>query len=90
MRRPIVNNSAEGDAVYDPFVGSFTTGIACEMTGRRCYAMEITPAFANMAIARWCRALADIYRPACYTRGELPSYGERKAAVVEPKADVVE
>jgi DNA modification methylase len=39
MLRPIENNSKAGDAVYDPFVGSFTTGIACEMTGRKCLAM---------------------------------------------------
>ncbi len=43
MRRPIENNSRPGDDVYDPFAGSFTTGIACEMTGRRCLGMEIAP-----------------------------------------------
>jgi len=39
--------------VYDPFAGSFTTGIACEMTGRRCYAIEISPAYCDTAILRW-------------------------------------
>ena len=33
MRRPIVNNSSAGQAVYDPFVGSGTTMIAAEMEG---------------------------------------------------------
>ena len=34
MRRPIVNNSRPGQAVYDPFLGSGTSLIAAEMTGR--------------------------------------------------------
>ena len=34
MKRPIENNSAPGDAVYEPFSGSGTTIIAAEMTGR--------------------------------------------------------
>jgi DNA modification methylase len=53
MRRPIENNSRAGDAVYDPFVGSGTTIIAAEMTGRRCYAIEISPAYCDVAILRW-------------------------------------
>jgi DNA modification methylase len=53
MRRPIENNSAAGDAVYDPFVGSGTTIIAAEMTGRACHAMEITPAYVDVAVGRW-------------------------------------
>jgi DNA modification methylase len=53
MKRPIENNSQPGDAVYDPFVGSFTTGVACEMTGRRCYAMEIAEQYVDVGIIRW-------------------------------------
>jgi DNA modification methylase len=53
MRRPIENNSAAGDAVYDPFVGSGTTIIAAEMTGRACYAIEIDPAYVDVCVARW-------------------------------------
>jgi DNA modification methylase len=53
MRRPIENNSAAGDAVYDPFVGSGTTIIAAEMTGRACYAIEIDPAYCDVAVTRW-------------------------------------
>ena len=43
MRRPIVNNSARGDAVYEPFCGSGTTLIAAETVGRVCFAMELEP-----------------------------------------------
>lgn len=53
MKRPIENNSQPGDAVYEPFSGSGTTIIAAEMTGRRCFAMELDPLYVDMAIIRW-------------------------------------
>jgi len=53
MRRPIENNSAPGDSVYEPFSGSGTTIIAAEQTGRICYAMELSPAYVDVAIRRW-------------------------------------
>jgi DNA modification methylase len=53
MRRPIENNSAPGEAVYDPFVGSGTTIIAADMTGRRCYAIELNPCYVDLAVMRW-------------------------------------
>jgi len=53
MRRPIANNSRAGDAVYDPFVGSGTTIIAAEMTGRTCHAIEISPAYCDVTVTRW-------------------------------------
>jgi DNA modification methylase len=55
MRRPIVNNSAPGEAVYDPFLGSGTTLIAAELNGRACVAMEIDPRYCDVAIERWQR-----------------------------------
>jgi DNA modification methylase len=53
MRRPIINNSRPGDAVYEPFSGSGTTIIACEMEGRVCYAIELSPAYVDVAVKRW-------------------------------------
>jgi DNA modification methylase len=53
MRRPIDNNSSPGQAVYEPFLGSGTTIIAAEMTGRRCHAIEIAPAYIDVAVRRW-------------------------------------
>jgi DNA modification methylase len=53
MRRPIENNSSPGQAVYDPFVGSGTTIIAAEMTGRSCHALEISPAYCDVTVSRW-------------------------------------
>ena len=53
MRRPFQNNSSPGQAVYDPFLGSGTTVIAAETTGRVCLAMELEPAFVDVAVRRW-------------------------------------
>jgi DNA modification methylase len=53
MRRPIENNSSPGQAVYEPFSGSGTTIIAAEMTGRACYAVELAPAYVDVAVQRW-------------------------------------
>jgi DNA methylase len=47
------NNSSPGQAVYDPFLGSGTTVIAAETTGRVCLAMELEPAFVDVAVRRW-------------------------------------
>lgn len=53
MKRPIENNSSPGQAVYEPFSGSGTTIIAAEMTGRCCFAMELNPAYVDVAVKRW-------------------------------------
>lgn len=53
MKRPMENNSAPGGYVYDPFVGSGTSIIAAEMTGRRCLAIDVEPTYAQVSIERW-------------------------------------
>ncbi|QND73645.1 site-specific DNA-methyltransferase [Tardiphaga robiniae] len=53
MRRPILNNSDPGQAVYEPFLGSGTTLIAAQATGRVCYGIEIDPVFLDVVIRRW-------------------------------------
>jgi len=57
MRRPIENNSSPGQAVYEPFCGSGTTIVAAEMSGRCCHAVELSPAYVDVAVLRW-RAFA--------------------------------
>jgi len=49
----MLNNSSPGQAVYDPFVGSGTTIIAAEQTGRVCYAMEIDPGYCDVVRRRY-------------------------------------
>ena len=53
MKRPIENNSSPGQAVYEPFSGSGTTIIAGEMTGRSVHAIELNPAYVDVAVKRW-------------------------------------
>lgn len=53
MKRPIENNSSPGQAVYEPFSGSGTTIIAGEMTGRAIHAVELNPAYIDVAVKRW-------------------------------------
>ena len=53
MRRPIVNNSRPGQLVYDPFLGSGTSLIAAEMTGRICCGLEISAAYVDVILRRW-------------------------------------
>jgi site-specific DNA-methyltransferase (adenine-specific) len=53
MLRPILNNSAPGEAIYDPFGGSGTTLTACEKSDRICYMMELSPGYVDVIIQRW-------------------------------------
>ena len=43
----------EADIVYDGFLGSGSTLIACEKTNRICYGMELSPIYIDVIIDRW-------------------------------------
>jgi DNA modification methylase len=60
MRRPILNNSSPGQAVYEPFMGSGTTLIAAETTGRVCLGIELNPAYIDVAVERWQRFTGEV------------------------------
>ena len=47
------NSSADGSIVFDGFLGSGTTLIAAEKTGRVCYGMEIDPKYCDVIIKRY-------------------------------------
>ena len=49
----ILDCTERGGIVLDAFLGSGTTVIAAERTGRRCYAMELDPVYVDTAIRRW-------------------------------------
>jgi len=49
----ILDTSARGDIVLDPFLGSGTTLMAAERVGRVCCGIEIDPVYVDVAIARW-------------------------------------
>lgn len=53
MARPIRNNSAKGDRIYEPFSGSGTTIMAAHLNGRICHAIELDPKYVDVAVTRW-------------------------------------
>ena len=55
IRRPIEWHTRPSELIFEPFCGSGTALIAAAMTNRRCYALELSPAFVDVAVARWQR-----------------------------------
>lgn len=53
MKRPILNHTKRGEAVYDPFLGSGTTLIAADLTGRVCFGLELDPKYVDVIVQRW-------------------------------------
>jgi DNA modification methylase len=53
MRRPILNHTKRGEAVYDPFLGSGTTLMAAELTERVCHGLELDPKYVDVIVKRW-------------------------------------
>jgi DNA modification methylase len=49
----ILDCSARGEIVLDPFLGSGTTIIAAERTGRICYGLELDPRYVDTIVRRW-------------------------------------
>lgn len=49
----ILDISHRGDIILDPFLGSGTTLVAADRTGRRCYGLELDPKYAQVCILRW-------------------------------------
>ncbi|HBG25942.1 MAG: hypothetical protein A2Y10_19340 [Planctomycetes bacterium GWF2_41_51] len=49
----ITNSSVPRTIVFDGFLGSGSTLIACEQTGRICYGVEIDPAYCDVIKDRW-------------------------------------
>ena len=49
----ILDCTARGDIVLDPFLGSGTTMIAAERTGRACYGIEMNPHSVDTIVRRW-------------------------------------
>jgi DNA modification methylase len=49
----ILDCTSYGDIVLDGFLGSGSTMIAAERTGRRCYGLELDPGYVDTIIRRW-------------------------------------
>jgi DNA modification methylase len=65
----LLDVTAPGDIVLDPFLGSGTTMMAAERTGRRCVGFEIEPAYVDLAIRRWQKLTG---RDAVHAKSSLP------------------
>jgi DNA modification methylase len=64
----IMDVSARGDIVLDSFLGSGSTLIAAERTGRRCYGIEIDPLYVDVIVRRWQMGTRDHARHAASGR----------------------
>jgi DNA modification methylase len=49
----LLDVTARGDIVIDPFLGSGSTLVAAEKTGRRCRGVEIDPLYVDVIIRRY-------------------------------------
>jgi DNA modification methylase len=53
IERALMNSSRAGDHVLDLFLGSASTIIACEKTGRCGFGMELDPRYVDVGVRRW-------------------------------------
>lgn len=53
LRRLILNSSKVDEVIFDGFIGSGSTLLACEQTNRRCLAVELDPEYCQVVIDRW-------------------------------------
>lgn len=71
MARPIRNNTAKGELVVDPFLGSGTTLIAADQLNRTCYGMEISPKYCQVILERYKKHCEKVGKPfECKINGE--------------------
>jgi DNA modification methylase len=58
--RCIKMHSDKGDIILEPFSGTFSTGMACQQLGRRCFAMELSPEYCDIAVERFRKEYPDL------------------------------
>ena len=52
----IIDVTSKNEIVLDPFVGSGSTILAAEQAKRRCFAMELSEAYSDVALRRFRKA----------------------------------
>jgi DNA modification methylase len=80
FRRPMRKHTKPGDVCFEPFSGSGSHLIAGEELGRRVRAIEISPAYVDVAIRRWQGATGK----AAILDGDGRTYDEKAAGAGEP------
>lgn len=75
----ILDCTARGEIVLDGFLGSGTTVIAAERTGRRCFGTELDTGYVDTIIRRWQKLSGGVARHAQTGR----SFDDLAAEVVE-------
>lgn len=55
----LLDGSQQKMNVYDPFLGSGSTLIACEKTNRICYGLEISPRYIDVIVLRWIKFMIE-------------------------------
>jgi hypothetical protein len=72
-----------GEIVLDPFLGSGTLLVACELTGRHARGLEIAPAYVDVALERWIAMTGR--QPILESTGE--TFEHRRAALTTASAE---
>jgi DNA modification methylase len=89
----ILDACERGDRVLDPFLGSGTTVIAAEQTGRIAYGIELDPKYVDVAVRRWQRLMGQhaTHAESGHTFDQLAQQRHATACGdAVPSADVVE
>jgi DNA modification methylase len=81
----ILDCSRRRGIVLDPFVGSGSTIIAAQRTGRRCYAMELDPRYVDVTLRR-LRSVTGL-EPVHAVTGQ--EFSRREPAASEPVVQAV-
>ncbi|MAO22301.1 MAG: DNA methylase N-4 [Phycisphaerae bacterium] len=84
IEEAIIDCSRRGEIVLDPFLGSGSTLIACEKTGRACAGIELAPRYVDVAVTRWQRWTGKdaVHEPTGLTHAQL---AESRRAEIQAK-----
>jgi DNA modification methylase len=89
----LLDVTARSELVIDPFLGSGTTLLAAERTGRRCLGVEIEPRYVDLGIRRWQKMTGGmaIHSETGVTFDQMPASAEtcsnELVAAVEPSSE---
>ena len=76
MAYPIQISTMMGCTVLDPFLGSGSTLMACEQTGRVCYGVELDEKFVDVIVNRYMESAGSAENVSVIRNGQKLSYEE--------------